>query len=81
MIQKLDDEKIKDCKPFTMHVDKGDTIVIQFDQDIFDIDEAQQLLKVFQSNFPENDIIATFKGQEIKGVIKDEYCTKRNKTF
>ena len=73
MIQKLDDEKIKDYRPFTLHLNKGDTIVIQFDQDIWDLDEAQQLAKVWQDAYSNNPIMVTFKGMEIKGVLNGKF--------
>ena len=56
-------------KPYELLLNKYDTLVVQVDQDIFDFEEAQTLLKNIQNIFPHNEILLTFKGLEIKGVI------------
>jgi len=49
-------------------LNNGDTLVITVDPDIWDIDTAQEFLKLFQSVFPKNKIMIVFKRIEI-GVI------------
>lgn len=56
-------------KPYELSLNRNDTLVVQVDQDIFDFEEAQKLLKNIQNIFPNNEILLTFKGLEIKGVI------------
>ena len=69
MIQKIEVEQKESYQPFKLTINKGDTIVLQFDQDIWALDEAQQLAKVWQDAYPHNQIMVTFKGMEIKGVL------------
>lgn len=45
-----------------------DTLVVEFDQDIWSLDEAEQLVKIITKLYPKNKIMATFKGMKI-GVI------------
>ena len=63
----------KNYQPFELTINRGSTIVLQFDQDIWDLDEAQQLAKVWQDAYPHNQIMVTFKGVEIKGVLNEKF--------
>lgn len=45
-----------------------DTLVVKFDQDIWDIDSASQIIECIKKLYPENNIMAIFKGMEL-GVI------------
>ena len=63
------EENIDYKKPYELLLNKYDTLVVQVDQDIFDFEEAQTLLKNIQNIFSHNEILLTFKGLEIKGVI------------
>lgn len=68
-------EKI-DCKTKTptlfaipeLTLRQNDTLVLEFDQDIWDLDEAEQMMKVISKIYPKNKIMALFKGIRI-GVI------------
>ena len=73
MVQKIGIESRENCQPFELTINKGSTIVLQFDQDIWDLDEARQLAKVWQDAYPNNPIIVTFKGMEIKGVLNGKF--------
>ena len=73
MVQKIGIESRENCQPFELTINKGSTIVLQFDQDIWNLDEAQQLAKVWQDAYPHNPIMVTFKGMEIKGVLNEKF--------
>ena len=73
MVQKIGIESRKNCQPFELTINRDSTIVLQFDQDIWDLDEAQQLAKVWQDAYPHNPIMITFKGMEIKGVLNEKF--------
>lgn len=73
MVQKIGIESRENCQPFELTINRGSTIVLQFDQDIWDLDEAQQLAKVWQDAYPNNPIMVTFKGIEIKGVLNGKF--------
>ena len=49
-----------------------DTLVVQFDQDIFDVDEVNQFCELLSKVFPANNILCTFKGIDIIQVIKNK---------
>lgn len=55
----------------SLSVTKGDTIVLKFDQDKFDLDFAQEYTNIVGKLFPKNNILAIFNGIEI-GVIHNE---------
>ena len=69
MVQKIGIESKENYQPFELTINRDSTIVLQFDQDIWGLDEAQQLAKVWQNAYPHNPIMITFKGIEIKGVL------------
>ena len=73
MVQKIGIESRENCHPFELTINRGSTIVLQFDQDIWNLDEAQQLAKVWQDAYPNNPVMVTFKGMEIKGVLNGKF--------
>ena len=73
MVQKIGIESKENYQPFELTINRGSTIVLQFDQDIWNLDEAQQLAKVWQDAYPNNPIMITFKGMEIKGVLNEKF--------
>ena len=73
MVQKIGIESKENYQPFELTIHRGSTIVLQFDQDIWDLDEAQQFAKVWQNTYPNNPIMVTFKGIEIKGVLNEKF--------
>ena len=54
-----------------LDIKDGDTILITIDIDKWDVDEAYEIYKMVVKVFPNNNIITTFKGIDIK-VEKDE---------
>ena len=73
MVQKIEIDSKKNYQAFELTINRDSTIVLQFDQDIWDLDEAQQLAKVWQDVYPNNSIMVTFKGMEIKGVLNGKF--------
>ena len=73
MVQKIGIESKGNYQPFELTINRGSTIVLQFDKDIWDLDEAQELAKVWQDAYPHNPIMVTFKGMEIKGVLNEKF--------
>ena len=71
MVQKLDvkRESVMKVNVYELNLHPGDTIVLQFDLDIFDLDEIQQVHKIWAEAYPNNNIMSTLKGIEVKGVI------------
>lgn len=49
---------------------KGDTLIIKFDQNIWDLDEVSHMLSMLKDNFPNNKVVAIFNGMEL-GVIHE----------
>ena len=72
-VQKSGIESKDNYQPFELTINWDSTIVLQFDQDIWDLDEAQQLAKVWQDAYPNNPIMVTFKGMEIKGILNGKF--------
>lgn len=60
-----------DIRPYHLTISKNDTIIIEIDQDRFDITEAQQIIEMWKREYPKNKIMLTFKGIEVKGVINE----------
>jgi hypothetical protein len=68
-------EKI-DCKTKTptlftipeLTLRQNDTLVLEFDQDIWDLHETEQMIKGVSKIYPKNNIMVLFKGIRI-GVI------------
>lgn len=73
MVQKIGIESKESYQPFELTINRGSTIVLQFDQDIWNLDEAQQLTKVWQDAYPHNSIMITFKGMEVKGILHGKW--------
>ena len=73
MVQKIEIDSKKNYQPFELTINKDSTIILQLDQDIWDLDEAQQLAKVWQDAYPHNPIMVTFKRMEIKGVLNGKF--------
>ena len=73
MVQKIEIESKENYQPFELTINKGSTIVLQFDQDIWSVDEVHQLAKVWQDAYPNNPIMVTFKGMEIKGILNGKF--------
>jgi hypothetical protein len=60
--------KLRRCNSISLS--PGDTLLVHVDQDIWDLDAAQNFYDLFSKSFPNNNIVVTFKGIEI-GVIKE----------
>ena len=60
-----------DIRPYHLTISENDTIIIEIDQDRFDIAEAQQIIEMWKKEYPKNKIMLTFKGIEVKGVINE----------
>lgn len=70
MVEKIDC-KIKTPTLFAipeLTLRQNDTLVLEFDQDIWDLDEAEQMMKGISKIYPKNKIMVLFKGMKI-GVI------------
>ena len=69
MIQRIN---LRDnIRPYHLTISENDTIIIEIDQDRFDIAEAQQIIEMWKREYPKNKIMLTFKGIEVKGVINE----------
>lgn len=60
-----------DIRPYHLTISENDTIIIEINQDRFDIAEAQQIIEMWKREYPKNKIMLTFKGIEVKGVINE----------
>ena len=58
-------------RPYHLTISENDTIIIEINQDRFDIAEAQQIIEMWKREYPKNKIMLTFKGIEVKGVINE----------
>lgn len=70
MVEKIDC-KTKTPTLFTipkLTLRQNDTLVLEFDQDIWDLNEAEQMIKGISKIYPKNNIMVLFKGIRI-GVI------------
>lgn len=70
MVEKIDC-KIKTPTLFAipeLTLRQNDTLVLEFDQDIWDLVEAEQMMKGISKIYPKNKIMVLFKGMKI-GVI------------
>lgn len=56
-------------------IDEDDIIMLTFDPDMYSIDECKQMFEMWQNNFPNHKVIATFKGIKID-LIKDKGMRK-----
>ena len=50
----------------------GDIILVTIDMDIWDIDDVSEMCKILSKIFPNNNILCTFKGIDIKGVKNEK---------
>ena len=73
MEQKTDTTKESSLRVKILNLDPKDTIVLQFDLDTFNIEEVQQLAKIWEKEYPQNKIMITFKGAEIKEVMHESF--------
>lgn len=73
MVERLNDGLLSTLKgkPFKLELQKNDTLIVEIDQDIFDMDEAKKLFDIISDAYPNNKVLCTFKGLEIKGVIHE----------
>ena len=55
-----------------LNLKDGDNIIITVDMDRWDIDVASEMCKIVSKIFPNNNVITTFKGIEIKGVKNEK---------
>lgn len=70
MVEKIDC-KTKTPTLFTipeLTLRQNDTLVLEFDQDIWDLDVTGQIMKEISKIYPKNKIMVLFKGMKI-GVI------------
>lgn len=49
---------------------KGDTLIVKFDQNVWDLDEASHMLSILKNNFLNNKVVGIFNGMEL-GVIHE----------
>lgn len=75
MIEKFDKINPLGIKvPYSINIKKNDTIVFEVDleSEQIDIEYCQQFIKIVSDLFPNNQVLLTPKGIEVKGVIKNE---------
>ena len=60
-----------DIRPYHLIISENYIIIIEIDQDRFDIAEAQQIIEMWKREYPKNKIMLTFKGIEVKGIINE----------
>lgn len=56
-----------------LDIKDGDTILMIIDTDKWDVTRAAEMLHTYEEIFPNNNIVITFKGIEIKGIKNEEY--------
>ena len=49
----------------TLKIDKGDTIILTFDTELWDIDQIQKIMEYISNQFYDNKVIAKVNGIEI----------------
>lgn len=59
-------------RPYCIKVEDNDTIILKIDQKEFDMDEITDLVRTYNTAFPDNNIVITFNGIDIVGVIKNK---------
>lgn len=55
-----------------LNLKDGDTILITVDMDIWDVNVASEICKTVSEIFPNNNVVTTFKGIDIKGVKNED---------
>lgn len=53
------------CDLSILKIDKGDTIVLTFDPEIYEPDQIQQVMQYLSEQFYNNHVIAKIKGLDI----------------
>lgn len=51
---------------------EDDTILVTIDLDKYDLTEAYDIFKIMINSFPDNKVVTTFNGVEIKGVKNEK---------
>ena len=51
---------------------EDDTILVTIDLDKYDLNEAYDIFKIIVNSFPDNRVVTTFNGVEIKGVKNEK---------
>ena len=54
------------CDLSVLKIDKGDTIILTFDQEQYKPNEVQQIIQYLSEQFYDNKVIAKMKGLDIK---------------
>lgn len=68
MIESFDKIPVSQAQITDITLNKGDTLVLKFDQDIWDLNEANQIANHIMTIYPNNNILIIFNGIEL-GVI------------
>lgn len=71
MIESFDKIPVNQVQITDITLNKGDTLVLKFDQDIWDLHEANQIANHIMTTYPNNNILTIFNGIEL-GVIHHE---------
>lgn len=53
------------CDLSVLKIDKGDTIILTFDPEVYEPDKVQQIMKYLSEQFYNNKVIAKMKGLDI----------------
>ncbi len=52
---------------------EDDTILVTIDLDKYDLEEAYDIFKIIANSFPDNGVVTTFNGVEIKRIKNEKY--------
>ena len=61
-----------------LDIKDGDNILVTVDLDKYYVEDAQNMLQIFQKNFPNNKVIITFKGIEVTKENKNKQTVTPN---
>jgi cyclophilin family peptidyl-prolyl cis-trans isomerase len=53
------------CDLSVLKIDKGDTIILTFDSEVYEPDAVQQVMQYLSEQFYDNHVIAKIKGLDI----------------
>lgn len=53
------------CDLSVLKIDKGDTIILTFDPEVYEPDQIQSIIKYLSEQFYDNKVIAKIKGLDI----------------
>lgn len=53
------------CDLSVLKIDKGDTIILTFDPEVYEPDQIQSIMKYLSEQFYDNKVIAKMKGLDI----------------